>query len=100
MTELLEWASSYDLVLIDSAPVGSLMDGALIAPHVEGVLFCLRAGRQPTTGALNSLPGLQRDNGNVVGLALTFVADDRVAAPRVSAPPSRQLVQPVSAGNA
>ena len=98
--ELLEGSKNYDLILIDGAPVSTLMDGALLAPHVEGVLFCLRAGRPPPTHPLNSLPEMQLDNGNVVGLAMTFVPDDRAAAPRISAPKPLQLQRPVSAGHA
>jgi len=92
--ELLEWAKDYDLVLIDSAPVAGLMDTALLAPQVEGVLFCLRAGRPPAIQALSSLTDMQRDNGNVIGLALTFVPDDRVVSPRLSGPaqPVRERV--------
>lgn len=92
---LLEWAKSYDLVLIDSAPVSELMDAALLAPRVDGVVFCLRAGRPPASQALNSLPEMQRANGNVVGLTLTFVPDDRIAVPGIGqarrVPAQRQL---------
>ncbi len=76
--ELLEWAKRYDFVLVDSAPVATLMDSALLAPAMEGVLFCLRSARPPAATALNSLPDLQRANGNVVGLALTFVPDEKL----------------------
>ena len=82
--KLLDWAESYDLVLIDSAPVSELMDAALLAPRVDGVVFCLRAGRPPASQALNSLPEMQRANGNVVGLTLTFVPDERMPAPSVA----------------
>ena len=88
--DLLKWAEEYDLVLIDSAPVADLMDAALLAPQMDGVLFCLRAGRPPAApGGLNSLPELQRANSNVVGLALTFVPDSQVAMP--GAEPTRRL---------
>ena len=86
---LLDWADTYDLVLIDSAPVSELMDAALLAPLVDGVVFCLRAGRPPAASALNSLPEMQRANGNVVGLTLTFVPDERV--PTAGVAGSRRL---------
>ena len=79
--ELLDWAQQFDLVLIDSAPVSELMDAALLAQRVDGVVFCLRAGRSPALNALNSLPEMQRANGNVVGLTLTFTPDEHTAAP-------------------
>ena len=87
--QLLEWAEQFDLVLIDSAPVSELMDAALLAQRVDGVVFCLRAGRSPAVNALNSLPEMQRANGNVVGLTLTFIADEWTAAP--GADPTRKL---------
>ncbi len=98
--ELLQWARSYDLVLIDSPAVATLMDTALLAPHVEGILFCLRAGRPPTLNALNTLPEMQRDYGNVVGLALTFVPDDRVPVPQIAAAPKTQLARAMQPGDA
>ncbi|MDT7950889.1 MAG: hypothetical protein RQ966_05225 [Acetobacteraceae bacterium] len=82
--DLLDSTRGYDLVLIDSAPVSDLMDGALLAPVVDGVVFCLRAGRPPVSQALNTLPDIQRSNGNVVGLALTFVPDRRTGRPGVA----------------
>ena len=98
--ELLEWARSYDLVLVDSPPVATLMDTALIAPHVEGVLFCLRSGRPPVLNALNSLPEMQRDFNNVVGLALTFVPDDRISVPQIAPAPKAQLARAMQPGDA
>ena len=98
--ELLEWAKNYDLVLVDTPPVAWLMDAALLAPHVEGVLFCLRAGRPPIPHPLNSLPELQRDNGNVVGLVLTFVPDDNASITQLPAPPKAQLARAMQPGHA
>lgn len=98
--ELLGAMDSYDLVLIDSAPVSDLMDSALIAPHVDGVLFCLRAGRPPAEGGLSSLPTLHRDNNNVVGLAVTFVTDERVGKTAIAKPATLRLRQPAMAGHA
>jgi uncharacterized protein involved in exopolysaccharide biosynthesis/Mrp family chromosome partitioning ATPase len=98
--ELLEWAKNYDLVLIDSPAVATLMDAALLAPHVDGILFCLRTGRPPTVNALNSLPEMQREYGNVVGLALTFVPDDRVPVPQIALVPKAQLARAMQPGDA
>lgn len=98
--ELLEWARPYDLVLIDSPPVATLMDTALLAPHVEGILFCLRAGRPPAVHPLNTLPEIQRDHGNVVGLALTFVPDDRVPVPQIARVPRREVARAMQTGDA
>ena len=96
--ELLEWASRYDLVLIDSAPVGLLMDAALIAPLANGVMFCLRAGRPPSTDALNTLPDLQRANGNLVGLAITSAPGEKVPVYHLGASPRLHLATAAHAG--
>lgn len=98
--ELLEWARAYDLVLIDSPAIATLMDTALIAPHVEGLLFCLRAGRPPVENPLSTLPEMSRDLGNVVGLVLTFVPDDRVPVPQIAAAPKTQLARAMQPGDA
>ncbi len=97
---LLDWAASYDLVIIDSAPVSELMDAALLAPRVDGVVFCLRANRPPAANALNSLPEMQRANGNVVGLTLTFVPDQRIALPGTSQPRKIAAQRQLQAGHA
>ena len=96
--ELLEWAKDYDLVLLDSAPVSDLMDSALLAPQVEGVLFCLRAGRPPARQALSSLTEIHRNNGNVVGLAITFVPDDRIVLPRLASHATMRMRVPATVG--
>ena len=98
--KLLDWADTYDLVLIDSAPVSELMDAALLAPRVDGVVFCVRAGRPPASQALNSLPEMQRANGNVVGLALTFVPDDRAQSTAAAAPRTLSARRELQAGHA
>ena len=85
LLSLLKWAESYDLVLIDSPPISALMDAALLAPCVDGVLFCLRASRSAAAAtALNTLPEMQRANGNVVGVTMTFVPNERIAVPQAS----------------
>ncbi|HZW98862.1 MAG TPA: AAA family ATPase [Trueperaceae bacterium] len=38
---------AYDLVVIDSPPFPRVMDAALIAPHVQGVLLVVRCGSSP-----------------------------------------------------
>lgn len=98
--ELLVWAETYDLVLIDSAPVSELMDAALLAPGVDGVVFCLRAGRASAPQALNTLPEMQGANGNVVGLALTFVPDERITVPALIQPCKLQVQRQLQAGHA
>jgi hypothetical protein len=76
------------------------MDAALVAPSVEGVLFCLRAGREPVTGGLNTLPEMQRDNGNVVGLVMTFVPDDRMPTVSVGFTPKVEMTRHLQTGHA
>ena len=60
----------------------------------------MRSGRPPVLNALNSLPEMQRDHGNVVGLALTFVPDDRIPAPQIAPPAKAQLARAMQPGDA
>lgn len=45
LKKLLEWArSEYDYVFIDTPPVGSVIDGAIIAPLCDGVIIAIGSG--------------------------------------------------------
>ena len=76
------------------------MDAALLAP-VRRRRPVLPA-RGPAAGPhpLNSLPEMQRDNGNVVGLALTFVPDERVRSRNCRSQPKAQLTRAMQPGHA
>jgi succinoglycan biosynthesis transport protein ExoP len=70
--KIIEFATRYDLVLLDSPPWGLLMDASVIAPRVDGVLFCARWGRAEPDRIAAGLKSLQTVGGKIVGLVVTF----------------------------
>ncbi|CAL8981934.1 Tyrosine-protein kinase ptk [Rhodoplanes serenus] len=76
MPDVLRFAESYDLVLIDSPPADVLMDAHILAKHVDGVLCCARWGRSSVVGAAVTIEGLRAAGGNVFGLTITMVKSD------------------------
>jgi uncharacterized protein involved in exopolysaccharide biosynthesis/Mrp family chromosome partitioning ATPase len=71
MTDLLDWAEVYDLVLIDSAPAASL-ETRVLAKQVDGVLCCARAGRSATDSAMAALEAIRGAGGQIAGMAITM----------------------------
>jgi polysaccharide biosynthesis transport protein len=71
-TDVLQMAKAYDLVLIDSPPCGLLMDAGVIAPRVDGVLFCAQCGRATPDVVNANLKNLQDAGASIVGLVMTF----------------------------
>ncbi|RAI38844.1 GumC family protein [Rhodoplanes roseus] len=76
MVEVLRFAETYDLVLIDSPPADSVMDAHVLAKHVDGVLCCTRWGRSSVAGAAATIEGLRAAGGNVFGMTITMVKPD------------------------
>jgi polysaccharide biosynthesis transport protein len=73
MSELLLWAQSYDLVLLDSPACNALMDPLVIARRVDGVLCCVRWGRSTVADVMESTARLRAAGGNVLGMVITMV---------------------------
>ena len=69
---LLKLARGYDLVLLDSPPCEALMDALVIAPRVDGVLYCAHWGRAEPERVASGLQGLHDAGGKVAGLVVTF----------------------------
>src|SRR5439155_16268769 len=49
----------WDLVIIDTAPVGPVTDGQLLAAHADGALLIVRSGRTHRTGLRGALEALK-----------------------------------------
>ena len=73
LTELQE---SFDVVLIDSAPVMAADDVATLAPQTDGVVFVLRANFTSARVARAALDLLYQRRVNILGLALNALAAD------------------------
>ena len=77
MTEFLRWSRRYDLVLLDSPPTSLLMDAAMLARHVDGVLCCARYGRSQLSDTVETVANLRQAGGHVLGIAMTMVNPGR-----------------------
>jgi capsular exopolysaccharide synthesis family protein len=66
----------YDYVILDTAPVMAADDAGSLAPHVEGVLFVIRAGHTSARIAHAALDVLYQREVNVLGLAFNGVDTD------------------------
>src|SRR5262249_28750828 len=74
MNALLENASrNYDTVILDTAPVLATDDATSLAPHVDGVLFLIRAQETSTQVARAALDLLYQRKAKVLGLVFNAV---------------------------
>ena len=78
MQELLhELAQQVDVVLIDSPPVLSVADAAVLARGVDGVLLVLEAGKTRREAARHAVERLRQVGANLVGVVLNAVPTHR-----------------------
>jgi len=63
----------FDLIVIDAPPIIPASDALLIAPHVNGVLLVLKAGRTNRDLVIKAVGQLRRSQTNVLGVALNSV---------------------------
>lgn len=61
---------SYDVVIIDSPPVGLVTDAAILAAQVDGVVLVLDYGQQQRRAALRAVKALANDQINLVGTVI------------------------------
>jgi len=66
-----------DIVLFDTAPAVVVADVAVLAPHLDGVLLVVAAGRTRRDLAQRAKEQLERVNAHILGVALTGVRPDR-----------------------
>lgn len=66
-------AASYDYVLIDTAPVMAADDVATLAPHMDGVIFVIRAERTSARVARASLELLTKRRAQILGIVFNAV---------------------------
>lgn len=66
-----EWRAEYDIVLLDSAPVGRVIDTALLSRFCDGVMLIVRHGEARFANVRHALHRLP--DANVVGFCLNGV---------------------------
>lgn len=64
---------SFDLIILDTAPVLALADARAVAAMADGVLFTVRWRKTPANAAQMALDQLERAGAKVVGATLTQV---------------------------
>ncbi len=70
---LKEAVAQYDFVIVDSAPVMAADDVTSLAPHVDGVLFVLRAEHTSARVAHAALESLYQRQVRILGLVFNSI---------------------------
>ena len=71
---ILAWATTnYDLVLIDAPSSRLLPDARILAPHVDGILYCAKWGYSHTDAVVNGVSELKAAGGRIIGIVLNQV---------------------------
>ncbi|MFO1150470.1 MAG: polysaccharide biosynthesis tyrosine autokinase [Alsobacter sp.] len=68
----------FDLVILDTPPLGPVVDGAIVARYSDAVVFVVKWGttaREAVQNAINGLP----DRDSVVGVVLNLVDERKIA---------------------
>ncbi|OPZ94025.1 MAG: Tyrosine-protein kinase YwqD [Firmicutes bacterium ADurb.Bin419] len=71
---LLEVENLYDLVIIDTPPLGSVIDAAIIASQVDGTIIVIEANTVKCKNALRVKEQLQKANANIIGVVLNKIS--------------------------
>lgn len=70
---LMEVEKLYDLVIIDTPPLGSVIDAAIIASQVDGTIIVIEANKVKSTNALRIKEQLQKAKANIIGVVLNKI---------------------------
>jgi capsular exopolysaccharide synthesis family protein len=75
LTEVLDRLRlGFDVVIIDSPPIGPVADASAIAARCDGVVIVVRAGRTDRRRLLDSLRLVERAGGKLLGIAMNFLS--------------------------
>jgi len=64
---------SYDMVIIDTPPLGPVTDAALLSTHADGVLLAVRYGKTKVDQVRQSVESLEYVDARTLGTVLTMV---------------------------
>lgn len=67
----------FEIIIIDSPPVGLVSDALVLSTHTSGVLFVTKAQSTPRPLARNALKQLRRSKANIVGVVLNALDFDK-----------------------
>lgn len=78
MKELLEKViEEYDMVLLDTPPVGILTDAAVLSTNCDGVIMVCAVGQTVIKAAVNSKELLQKVNANILGIVMNKIPQSK-----------------------
>ncbi len=63
----------FDLVILDTPPVGLVTDAALISAKLDGVILVVASGKSQTEAVLRAKESLVNVNANLLGAVMTMV---------------------------
>ena len=67
-----EFKTRYDRVIVDSAPVGLVSDGLILASYADSVIFVVKADSTPATVAQRNLANIIASNEPLAGVVLNM----------------------------
>lgn len=76
-----DWTARYDFILFDTAPVGAAVDAAVVARHVDQLLFVVRDGKTPRTRARQAMQVLEGQRHKLLGVVVNGARDISVTGP-------------------
>ncbi|WP_027203860.1 CpsD/CapB family tyrosine-protein kinase [Butyrivibrio fibrisolvens] len=65
--------NDYDMVIIDTPPVGTVIDAAIIAPHADGAVFIVESGKVNYKSVQKAIEKFEASGCKVLGVALNKV---------------------------
>jgi succinoglycan biosynthesis transport protein ExoP len=78
LAELLqELKEKFDIVIIDTPPVGQLTDGAILASIADGVILVAASGESNIDMVRRARAALMQVNANIIGVVLTKINKTR-----------------------
>ena len=67
--------NNFDYVILDTPPLISFVDGALVSSFVDATLLVVREGKTKKKDIKNAVAQLDQANANIIGTILTFSSD-------------------------
>ncbi len=72
-----ELKQRFDMVIIDTPPVGYVSDGIILSREADGVILTIAAGKTRINHAQTSVEALRKVNANILGVVMTKVKDKK-----------------------
>lgn len=72
-----EVSLKYDMVIIDTPPIGHVSDGIVLSSEADGVILTIAARKTKINHAQISVEALKKVNANILGVVMTKVRDKK-----------------------